>query len=84
MPFDISILPVFILASLVLLITPGPDMAFIVATGVAKGRRTAMFASAGIALAMFSHWKKKGTDSFSHSDPDLKASFREEKQTCLL
>jgi threonine/homoserine/homoserine lactone efflux protein len=55
MPFDVSILPVFVLASLALLITPGPDMAFIVATGVAKGRRTAMFASAGIALAMFSH-----------------------------
>jgi len=55
MPFDISVLPVFLAVSFVLLITPGPDVAFIVATGVTEGRRPALWASAGIALAMFSH-----------------------------
>jgi threonine/homoserine/homoserine lactone efflux protein len=37
MPFDISVLPVFLATIFVLLITPGPDVAFIVATGVAVG-----------------------------------------------
>jgi threonine/homoserine/homoserine lactone efflux protein len=55
MPFDISVLPVFLAASLVLLVTPGPDVAFIVATGVSEGRRPALWASAGISLAMFAH-----------------------------
>ena len=55
MPFDISVLPVFLAACLVLLVTPGPDVAFIVATGVTEGRRPALWASSGIALAMFSH-----------------------------
>ncbi len=55
MPFDISVLPVFLAASFVLLITPGPDIAFIVATGVTEGRRPALLASAGIALSMFFH-----------------------------
>lgn len=55
MPFDISVLPVFLAASFVLLITPGPDVAFIVATGVTEGRRPALWASTGIGLAMFCH-----------------------------
>jgi threonine/homoserine/homoserine lactone efflux protein len=55
MPFDISVLPVFLVACVVLLVTPGPDVAFIVATGVTEGRRPALWASSGIALAMFSH-----------------------------
>lgn len=55
MPFDTSVLPVFLAASIVLLVTPGPDVAFIVATGVSEGRRPALWASTGIALAMFSH-----------------------------
>jgi threonine/homoserine/homoserine lactone efflux protein len=55
MPFDTSVLPVFLAASIVLLVTPGPDVAFVVATGVSEGRRPALWASTGIALAMFSH-----------------------------
>lgn len=55
MPFDIAVLPVFLAVSFVLLITPGPDVAFIVATGVTEGRRPALWASMGIALAMFCH-----------------------------
>ena len=45
MPFDITILPVFLVASFVLLVTPGPDVAFIVATGVTEGRRPALWAT---------------------------------------
>lgn len=55
MPFDISVLPVFLVVSAVLLATPGPDVAFIVATGMTEGRRPALWASVGIALAMFVH-----------------------------
>ena len=55
MPFDISVMPLFLAAAIVLLITPGPDIAFIVATGVTEGRRSALWASMGIALAMFAH-----------------------------
>jgi len=55
MPFDSSVLPVFLATVFVLLITPGPDVAFIVATGVSEGRRPALWASVGISLAMFAH-----------------------------
>ena len=55
MPFDISVLPVFIAVVFVLLVTPGPDVAFVVATGVTEGRRPAIWASVGISLAMFVH-----------------------------
>ncbi len=55
MPFDVAVLPFFLVASLVLLVTPGPDLAFIVATGVSEGRLPALWASLGIALAMFAH-----------------------------
>jgi threonine/homoserine/homoserine lactone efflux protein len=40
---------------MVLFITPGPDMAFLVATGVSQGRKPAFFASLGVTLAMFIH-----------------------------
>jgi len=55
MPFDIAVLPVFLAVSFVLLITPGPDAALVVATGVTEGRRPALWASVGMALAMFAH-----------------------------
>lgn len=52
---DYSILPLFLTAVFVLLITPGPDMAFIIATGIAQGRKPAFFAGLGITSAMFMH-----------------------------
>jgi threonine/homoserine/homoserine lactone efflux protein len=55
MPFDISVLPIFLVVSFILLITPGPDIAFVVATGFTEGRRPALWASVGISLAMFVH-----------------------------
>ena len=41
---DISILPLFLLAVFILMITPGPDMMFITANALAGGA-TAVFAS---------------------------------------
>jgi threonine/homoserine/homoserine lactone efflux protein len=55
MPFDIAVLPVFLAVSFVLLVTPGPDIAFIVATGIAEGKAAALWASIGVAFAMFCH-----------------------------
>ncbi len=52
---DLSVLPIFFVTVMVLFITPGPDMAFLVATGVSQGRKPAFFASLGVTLAMFIH-----------------------------
>lgn len=52
---DVSVLPIFFITVMVLFITPGPDMAFLVATGVSQGLKPAMFASLGVTLAMFVH-----------------------------
>ena len=38
----------FLLAGLALLIIPGPDMAFVMANGIAYGRRGAFFSALGI------------------------------------
>lgn len=45
---DPSVLPAFLLAVVVLVLAPGPDMAFIVATGLREGRRGAARAVLGI------------------------------------
>jgi threonine/homoserine/homoserine lactone efflux protein len=39
---DMSVLPAFLLAVTVILVTPGPDMAFMIATGINQGRRAAV------------------------------------------
>lgn len=45
---DLGVLPAFIAAVLILLLAPGPDMAFMVATGLRDGRRGATRAAFGI------------------------------------
>lgn len=50
---DTSILPIFILSVAILAITPGQDMALIVARGIGEGRRIALFTVIGFALAGF-------------------------------
>lgn len=45
---DLGVLPAFITASVILLLAPGPDMAFIVATGLRDGPRGASRAAFGI------------------------------------
>ena len=49
---DVSVLPAFLLAVLVILATPGPDMAFLVATGINQGRRAAVRGAFGVTSAM--------------------------------
>jgi threonine/homoserine/homoserine lactone efflux protein len=48
-------LAVFIAASLVLIVTPGPDMLYVIARGIAQGRATAIVASLGISTGLLVH-----------------------------
>lgn len=45
---DLGVLPAFLVAAVILLLAPGPDMAFMVATGLRSGRRAAARAAFGI------------------------------------
>lgn len=45
---DVGVLPAFLGAVVVLMVVPGPDMAFMVATGLRDGRRAAARAAFGI------------------------------------
>lgn len=45
---DVSVLPAFLIAVMVILLAPGPDMAFMIATGLGGGRRAATHAAFGI------------------------------------
>ncbi|RZQ65149.1 LysE family translocator [Amycolatopsis suaedae] len=45
---DVGVLPAFIGAAVVLMLAPGPDMAFMVATGLRDGRKGATRAALGI------------------------------------
>lgn len=49
---DLSVLPAFVAVILLFLIPPGPDMAFMVATGLGGGRRSAAKAILGIGTGM--------------------------------
>lgn len=49
---DVSVLPAFLVAVVVVLATPGPDMAFLVATGINQGRRAAVRGAFGVTSAM--------------------------------
>ncbi|MEV6941108.1 LysE family translocator [Streptomyces sp. NPDC051172] len=52
---DMSSYAAFLVAALVLCVTPGPDMMFIVAMGGRGGPRTGVLAAFGVACAMFVH-----------------------------
>ncbi|GAA1165439.1 LysE family transporter [Nesterenkonia sandarakina] len=49
---DVAVLPAFIAVILLFLIPPGPDMAFMVAVGLERGRRAAVTAILGIGTGM--------------------------------
>jgi threonine/homoserine/homoserine lactone efflux protein len=49
---DVSVLPAFLVAAVIILATPGPDMAFMVATGINQGRRAAVRGAFGVTTAM--------------------------------
>lgn len=46
---DVSVLPGFLTATVLICLAPGPDMAYMVGTGVAGGRRAATRAGLGVA-----------------------------------
>lgn len=49
---DVSVLPAFMVAVLVIMVTPGPDMAFMIATGIGQGRGAAVRGAFGVTTAM--------------------------------
>jgi hypothetical protein len=49
---DLSVVPGFVLAVILILIAPGPDLAYMVAVGLGSGRRAALSAIAGICSGM--------------------------------
>ena len=55
MLFDPTVLPVFLTGALLLQISPGPDMAFVIATGFTQGRRAAAFGALGVSCSVFMH-----------------------------
>ncbi len=51
----LSQLTLFLLASVALIFTPGPDIIYVVTRGIAQGRKAALAAAAGFALGNFAH-----------------------------
>ncbi|KAA8997677.1 LysE family translocator [Affinibrenneria salicis] len=52
---DIVNFPLFVASILVLLITPGPDLAYVVGQSIANGRRSGVISAAGVALGSCTH-----------------------------
>ncbi|WP_153032885.1 LysE family translocator [Amycolatopsis sp. YIM 10] len=52
---DLSVLLAFVAAALVISLVPGPDMLFIVANGIAKGRRAGVVAALGMSTGLAVH-----------------------------
>jgi threonine/homoserine/homoserine lactone efflux protein len=52
---DVSLLPVFLAAVLLLMITPGPDMVFVTANALGGGRRAGFTSLMGGATATYLH-----------------------------
>jgi len=50
-----SELPLFLITVLVLLVTPGPDTMFIIATSLNQGRKHGVSGAIGVALSMINH-----------------------------
>lgn len=55
MPLDPTLLAVFLFAVLVICVTPGPDMLYILATSLSQGVRAGLVASVGMSLGMLVH-----------------------------
>ena len=55
MPVAPELLGVFVLAALLICVTPGPDMLYIVTHGISQGTRQAVVASLGMAAGMIVH-----------------------------
>lgn len=55
MPLDYGLYLMFLLAILIICVTPGPDMLYIVATSLSQGPMAGVIASLGMALGMLVH-----------------------------
>src|SRR5262249_39845851 len=53
--FDIPSLTLFIAASWVLIITPGPDTLYVLTRGVAQGKQAGVISALGVTLGIFVH-----------------------------
>ena len=48
-------LPLFILASVVLIITPGPDLLYVLTRGIAGGRQSGVASALGVTAGILVH-----------------------------
>lgn len=55
MPIETSLLPVFLLAALLVILTPGPDMIFITANTLGGGRKAGVVSMLGVASGVYVH-----------------------------
>lgn len=55
MPIDITMLPVFLVAVFLLMITPGPDMVFVVANSLGGGRKAGLASLLGVSTGAYCH-----------------------------
>ncbi|MGO1057440.1 LysE family translocator [Crossiella sp. CA198] len=55
MPIDLHLLALFTLATMVAMLTPGPDMLFVLGCGIKGGPRAGLFATAGVAVSEAVH-----------------------------
>lgn len=53
--FDISQLPLFVAASWVLILTPGPDMIYVTTRGAAQGKAAGLASALGVTLGILIH-----------------------------
>lgn len=52
---DLSVLPAYVPVAVVICAAPGPDMAYMVATGIGAGRRAATRAALGASLGVITY-----------------------------
>ena len=55
MPVDLHLLALFTLTTMVAMLTPGPDMLFVLGCGIKGGPRAGLFATAGVAVSEAVH-----------------------------
>jgi threonine/homoserine/homoserine lactone efflux protein len=53
--FDVSSLTLFIAASWVLILTPGPDTLYVLTRGIAQGKQAGVISALGVTLGIFVH-----------------------------
>jgi threonine/homoserine/homoserine lactone efflux protein len=64
---DIQNLLVFISLSWILIVTPGPDLIYVLTKGISTGRKAGMVSAVGVTLGIFVHTVFCSTWSFRYS-----------------